>query len=115
MKAGNLETRTDRVAYMREGSASWSNYSANLVSCHRRLRSIAHALQPHLGGGSTLLVPRWTQLACYADSGGFYKWHSDGASYPAWYWLGGPLTLFLFLQIGAIRRRRVTSILYLNE
>lgn len=124
MQAGNVETRTDRVCYIREedesdvsplpGAASAANaWGGGLLHCHRLLRGLALDLER--GGDAAFLVPGWSQLATYTEQADFYRWHVDGLHYPAYYWLLGPVGLVLFLRWGAIRRRAYTAILYLNE
>lgn len=128
VQAGNIETRTDRVCYIRDkvldeqvgGSSSSAQepFKEGVLRCHRLLRGLPHELElafRSLGGQRSFLVQEWTQLAQYSEGNGYYTWHSDGLPFPMWYWLGGPVALFLFLKWGAIRRRSVTAIVYLNE
>jgi len=120
VQAGNLDTRTDRVCYIRENGASWPPYGQGLLHCHRLLRSVAaelegRALDGALASGKRLLVPSWTQLASYGENGGFYIRHRDGYTFPSRLWYTGLFGLFLWLKMGAVRRRAITAMIYLNE
>ncbi|CAE7364065.1 unnamed protein product [Symbiodinium natans] len=122
VQAGNTEVRTDRVCYLRD-PASFSPTDegqvlggAALQLCHRRLRATALVLETGSQQASrrrTFVVPAWTQLAQYTDGSGFYKWHTDGLGEESGRF--GPLGWYFWLQRGAVRRRSITGILYLNE
>ncbi|CAL1146137.1 unnamed protein product [Cladocopium goreaui] len=121
MKAGNMQIRTDRVCYLRDPSSfvpletgGPALCGPELRWCHRRLRSTAAQLErgyAAAGSERNFLVTAWTQLAQYTEGSGFYKWHTDGLD-GSW---SGILGWYFWLQRGAVRRRSVTGILYLNE
>jgi len=117
-QANNFDTRTDRVCYIRdaphdsEAGTTAPVCGPALLWCHRRLRAVAKELEDE--EVAPFLVPAWTQLAMYSEGGGFYRWHADGLNFPATYWLMGPAALYLWLRWGAIRRRALTAIVYLN-
>ncbi|CAK9087603.1 unnamed protein product, partial [Durusdinium trenchii] len=101
---------TDRVCYLRPSSflAAETGGAAlggpQLQSCHERLRATAAQLER---GGDVLRRAE----AHYTEGSGFYKWHRDGLE-SDW---SGLLGWYYWLQRGAVRRRSVTGILYLNE
>ncbi|CAK9087597.1 unnamed protein product, partial [Durusdinium trenchii] len=126
---------TDRVCYLRPSSflAAETGGAAlggpQLQSCHERLRATAAQLErgfAEVGAAKSFLLTDWTQLvarwrpggdvlrraeAHYTEGSGFYKWHRDGLE-SDW---SGLLGWYYWLQRGAVRRRSVTGILYLNE
>ncbi|CAE7650534.1 unnamed protein product [Symbiodinium sp. CCMP2456] len=123
VQAGNSEVRTDRVCYLRDPqSFSPSDETgqvplggAVLQLCHRRLRATALVLETgsrDMSRKRTFVVPAWTQLAQYTDGSGFYKWHTDGLEQGSGF---NPFGWYFWLQRGAVRRRSITAILYLNE
>jgi len=109
--AGNSDIRTDRVCYLRDENKSFCG--DGLRFCHKLLRGLACDLSEP--DHKCLLVPNWAQLAVYEEGGGFYTWHTDGLEFPNWYWLFGPFALLFYFRWGAIRRRAITGIVYLNE
>ncbi|CAJ1394374.1 unnamed protein product [Effrenium voratum] len=126
VQAGNVEIRTDQVCYLRDPSSFTPVEmegvfrpplgGPRLRRCHRALRATGAQLEKGFARAATprkLIVTDWSQLAQYVDGSGFYKWHTDGLDAKS---LGfGPRAWYLWLQLGALRRRSVTGILYLNE
>eukprot|EP00913_Durusdinium_trenchii_P022274 g20927.t1 len=94
VKAGNVEIRC------------WDRNSRLRVTAAQLERGFAE-----VGAAKSFLLTDWTQLAHYTEGSGFYKWHRDGLE-SDW---SGLLGWYYWLQRGAVRRRSVTGILYLNE
>lgn len=116
-QANNFDTRTDRVNYLREGEDGFMPHQCGpfMIGCHRLLRALPQQLEQPGSARRKYIVQNWTQLALYGKSGDFYRWHSDGLDFPSYYWLMGPVALYLYFSLGAVRRRSLTCILYLNN
>ena len=95
------------MCYLRDSSFAPELGLQELRACHEGLRATALQLEK---GYRSLIVPAWTQLAYYSDGSG-YRWHRDGLQGH----LQGPIGWYYWLQRGAVRRRKVTAIVYFNS
>jgi len=106
--------RTDEICYIRESDVSGPK--TGLRHVQRLIRGVPYELtRTGQWQEEPLVIAPWMQLARYEKDGGFYGPHTDAIEFLPVYWIAGPIALYSWLKSYAFRRRRITSIIYLND